>query len=128
MTAQSPGAAGAGRPLCSLKDVIALVIVVIMFALMFYDLHSRQSSSSSDWRQSDPWWQESDIVETDSVPWEVAGAVVRPDTAVVPSGQWLNGLQQAWGLDFPAADGGAEQNVRVSSNGSVLVTLERANL
>lgn len=128
MTAQSPGAAGAGRPLCSLKDVIALVIVVIMFALMFYDLHSRQSSSSSDWRQSDPSRQESDIVETDSVPWEVAGAVVRPDDAVVPSGQWLNGSQRAWGLDFPPADGGDDQFVRVSPNGSVLVTLERTNL
>ena len=67
-------------------------------------------------------------MEADSIPWEVGGAVVRPDTAVVPSDQWLNGLQQAWGLDFPAADGSAEQFVRVSSNGSVLVTLERANL
>ena len=67
-------------------------------------------------------------METDSVPWEVAGAVVRPDDAVVPSGQWLNGSQRAWGLDFPPADGGDDQFVRVSSNGSVLVTLERANL
>ena len=110
------------------RKLFVLVMFLIMLAFNLYLLHSINSSSSSDWRQSDPWWQESDIVETDSVPWEVAGAVVRPDTAVVPSGQWLNGLQQAWGLDFPAADGGAEQNVRVSSNGSVLVTLERANL
>lgn len=110
------------------RKLFVLVMFLIMLAFNLYLLHSINSSSSSDWRQSDPWWQKSDIVETDSVPWEVAGAVVRPDTAVVPSGQWLNGLQQAWGLDFPAADGGAEQNVRVSSNGSVLVTLERANL
>lgn len=110
------------------RKLFVLVMFLIMLAFNLYLLHSINSSSSSDWRQSDPWWQKSDIVETDSVPWEVAGAVVRPDTAVVPSGQWLNGLQKAWGLDFPAADGGAEQNVRVSSNGSVLVTLERANL
>ena len=110
------------------RKLFVLVMFLIMLAFNLYSLHSISFSASSDWWQSDPSRQESDIVETDSVPWEVAGAVVRPDDAVVPSGQWLNGSQRAWGLDFPPADGGDDQFVRVSSNGSVLVTLERANL
>lgn len=98
-----------------------------MFALIFYNLYSRQSSSSFDSVQSDPSRQESDIVETDSIPWEVGGAVVRPDATVVPSDQWFNGSQRAWSVDFPAPDGGDDQFLHASSNGSVLVTLERAN-
>lgn len=41
-------------PLYAPKDIVALVIVLMVFALIFYNLHSTHSRSPLDSLQSDP--------------------------------------------------------------------------
>lgn len=121
-----PAAPARPAPRGRWRVIVPLLVGAPFFVLALVLFWLPHSSNSA--RQQDPAMQESDIVETEAVPWALEGEVAPVKQTPAPSDSWFKGAREAWKIDAPALKrGGFEQIAAYAANGSALITMQGAN-
>lgn len=120
---EAPARPGPRRRWHMIAPLLAAVPFFAAALGLFWLAHSSHSA-----RQWDPAMQDSDIVETEALPWALEGEVAPVEQTPAPSDSWFKGAREAWKIDAPALSrGGFEQTTSYAANGSTLITLQGAN-
>ena len=95
-----PAAPARPAPRGRWRVIVPLLVGAPFFVLALVLFWLPHSSNSA--RQQDPAMQESDIVETEAVPWALEGEVAPVKQTPAPSDSWFKGAREAWKIDAPA--------------------------